>query len=60
VPDHEVAAGDREESSLRRASDLWGRYRALSRAAQYNAIAVDRDVVNLTTLVNVAIAYFLA
>jgi NodT family efflux transporter outer membrane factor (OMF) lipoprotein len=41
--------------------DLWGRNRALSRAAQYNAIAVrfDRDVVNLTTLVSVAIAYFL-
>jgi NodT family efflux transporter outer membrane factor (OMF) lipoprotein len=41
--------------------DLWGRFRALSRAAQYNAIAVrfDRDVVNLTTLVNVATAYFL-
>jgi outer membrane protein, multidrug efflux system len=41
--------------------DLWGRYRALSRVAQYNAVAVrfDRDVVTLTTLVNVAIAYFL-
>jgi NodT family efflux transporter outer membrane factor (OMF) lipoprotein len=41
--------------------DLWGRYRALSRAAQFNAIAVrfDRDVVNLTTLVNVATGYFL-
>jgi NodT family efflux transporter outer membrane factor (OMF) lipoprotein len=41
--------------------DVWGRYRALSRVAQYNAIAVrfDRDVVNLTTLVSVATAYFL-
>ncbi|HEY7301794.1 MAG TPA: efflux transporter outer membrane subunit [Xanthobacteraceae bacterium] len=41
--------------------DLWGRNRALSRAAQYNAVAVrfDRDVVNLTTLVSVATAYFL-
>jgi NodT family efflux transporter outer membrane factor (OMF) lipoprotein len=41
--------------------DLWGRFRALSRAAQYNAIAMrfDRDVVNLTTLANVATAYFL-
>jgi outer membrane protein, multidrug efflux system len=41
--------------------DLWGRYRAQSRAAQYNAIAArfDRDVVALTTLVNLATAYFL-
>ena len=41
--------------------DLWGRYRAQSRSAQFNAVAVrfDRDVVNLTTLANVATAYFL-
>src|SRR5205814_6358980 len=41
--------------------DLWGRYRALSRAAQLNAVAVrfDRDIVNLTTMVSVATAYFI-
>jgi outer membrane protein, multidrug efflux system len=41
--------------------DFWGKNRALSRAAQQNAIAsrFDRDVTNLNTVVSVATAYFL-
>jgi outer membrane protein, multidrug efflux system len=41
--------------------DFWGKNRALSRAAQQNAIAsrFDRDVVNLSTVVSVATSYFL-
>ena len=41
--------------------DFWGRTRALTRAAEYNASAsrFDREVVELTTLVSVANAYFL-
>ena len=41
--------------------DFWGKNRALSRAAQQNAIAsrFDRDVINLTTMASVATAYFL-
>ena len=41
--------------------DFWGKNRALSRAAQENAIAVrfDRDTVAVSTVVTVATAYFL-
>lgn len=41
--------------------DFWGKNRAASRAAQENAIAArySRDVVNLSTVVSVATAYFL-
>jgi multidrug efflux system outer membrane protein len=41
--------------------DFWGKNRALSRAAQENAIAVrfDRDTVAVSTIVTVATAYFL-
>jgi NodT family efflux transporter outer membrane factor (OMF) lipoprotein len=41
--------------------DFWGKNRAISRAAQENAIAArfDRDVVAVTTVVTVATAYFL-
>jgi multidrug efflux system outer membrane protein len=41
--------------------DFWGKNRAISRAAQENAISVrfDRDVVAVSTVVSVATAYFL-
>jgi NodT family efflux transporter outer membrane factor (OMF) lipoprotein len=41
--------------------DFWGKNRALSRAAQENAIAVrfDRDTIAVSTVVTVATAYFL-
>jgi outer membrane protein, multidrug efflux system len=41
--------------------DFWGKNRAISRAAQDNAIAArfDRDVVAVSTVVSVATAYFL-
>jgi multidrug efflux system outer membrane protein len=41
--------------------DVWGKNRALSRAAQENAIAArfDRDTVAVSTVVTVATAYFL-
>ncbi len=41
--------------------DFWGKNRAVSRAAQESAITArfNRDVVNLSTLVSVATAYFL-
>jgi NodT family efflux transporter outer membrane factor (OMF) lipoprotein len=41
--------------------DFWGKNRAISRAAQENAIGVrfDRDVVAVSTMVSVATAYFL-
>jgi outer membrane protein, multidrug efflux system len=41
--------------------DFWGKNRAISEAAQENAIAsrFDRDVVAVTTVVSVATAYFL-
>jgi NodT family efflux transporter outer membrane factor (OMF) lipoprotein len=59
--------GGSESASLRPALsasyelDVWGKNRALSRAAQQNAVAAryDRDTVNLSTIVSVATAYFL-
>jgi NodT family efflux transporter outer membrane factor (OMF) lipoprotein len=41
--------------------DFWGKNRAISRAAQQNAISVrfDRDTVAISTVVTVATAYFL-
>ena len=61
-------SGGRSEGSSFRAAlsasyelDFWGKNRALSRAAQQNAIAAryDRDTVNLSAIASVATAYFL-